>query len=100
MVFGREGEFTGEYGRWLSIWLFFMFINVPSVTIIPILQLEKFFFAFELISMSSRLLFLLIGALIFQSDLYAIMLYSITAMLSNIFLIFYVAFKAKTRDLS
>jgi O-antigen/teichoic acid export membrane protein len=43
IVFGEEWSSAGEYAKWLSVWLYFNFMNKPYITLIPILKLEKVF---------------------------------------------------------
>lgn len=90
LVFGTAWTHAGEYGRWMAVWMFFGFINVPSVVTISILRMEMFFLKFELVNIIGGVVALMAGALIFQDDLYAIILFSLHGALLNIFLMLYV----------
>ncbi len=94
-VFGEDWYVAGKYARWISIWMFVGFINIPSVTSIPILGLEKFFLKYELVSIIARLIGLLYGGLILQDDLLTVIVFSVIGAVLNVFIIFYVSNKAK-----
>lgn len=90
IVFGENWIQAGEYARWLSLWLFFMFINRPSVIAIPILRLQGAFLIFEIISVLIKVLALYIGFFMFRDDIIAVALYSIAGVLTYIYLILWV----------
>jgi len=68
--------------------MFFSFLNRPSVVAIAPLSIQRFFLIFEIVTMTIRIVALTLGFLIFKDDVVAIMLFSLTGMLLNIFLIF------------
>lgn len=86
-IFGDEWVVAGEYARWLSIWLYFGFLNRPSVAAIATLSLQKFFLGFEVFSVILRTFALFVGFFLYESDLVAIILFSLTAAFLNIFLV-------------
>lgn len=96
-VFGPEWRTAGEYARWLGLWLFFGFINGPSVSSISVLALQGHFLAYEVVTVLARAGSLLAGALIFRSELAAIALFSITGAVVNFILIAYVIFQSDRR---
>ena len=83
MVFGEKWEKSGEYAQWLSFWLFFAFINRPSVAALPVLRMQGFFLCFELISFIARIAALYIGATFFSSELATIICFSLVGGLIN-----------------
>lgn len=87
LVFGAEWEMAGEYARWLSLWLFFAFINRPSVAALPVLKLQGFFLGFEVVSFITRIVALYIGANVFESELATIICFSIASATINALLI-------------
>lgn len=87
LVFGTEWTRAGEYAQWLSFWLFFAFINRPSVAALPVLKLQGFFLGFELFSFTARIAALYIGASNFASELATVICFSITGGLINAALI-------------
>ncbi|PYZ92583.1 polysaccharide biosynthesis protein [Salipaludibacillus keqinensis] len=88
LVFGTEWTVAGEYARWLSIWLLFMFANKPCVKALPVLSAQGFHLKFTIASLLTRIIALFAGFYFYQSDLVAIALYGITGAILNILLIF------------
>lgn len=88
-VFGADWIVAGEYARWIALWTLFAFINRPSVRAIPVLNLQDRFLFYEIISLVTRVGALLLGFYLFGSDIYAIMLFSLSGVVLNAFLIFY-----------
>lgn len=89
-VFGADWTTAGEYARWLALWIYFMFINRPSVTAIPVLSLQGKFLFFEIFSILSKIIALLIGFYIFGNDVFAIALYSLVGVIAYLYLIIWV----------
>lgn len=98
LVFGSNWYEAGEMARWMAIGLFFMFINVPSVKAIPILDLQKQFLFFEIISVLIRAAGFLLGMLIWHDDLLAVAIFSIVNALIYVTLIFSVIFISKEKN--
>lgn len=93
-IFGPEWRIAGEYGRWMSIWFFFQFINVPALSAIPALQLQKGALIFELLITIAKVFALYIGFIHFNNDIIAISLFSTANAIGYISLIFWVLFYA------
>ncbi len=74
-VFGDEWRVAGDYAAWLSIAMFFNFIAIPSVVVIPVLKLERLFFGYEIVYTIVQLTSLFIGAYILNNVYYAIAFY-------------------------
>ena len=98
-VFGAEWVEAGEYARWLSIWLFFVFMNPPSVKALIVLKKQHISVVINIISV-----FLRAGAIVFsawwlKSALVAVAVYSIVGVLHNVVFISvaYNCSKAKRR---
>jgi O-antigen/teichoic acid export membrane protein len=86
-VFGSGWAVAGEYARWLSIWVFFLFINVPSVVLGPILGFQGMMLVFEVVSIFLRVSSLVSVAIITNNDIYSVAAFSVAASVSNIILI-------------
>lgn len=86
-VFGTEWLRAGEYGRWMAIWLYAMFINQPSVKALPVLSAQILHLKYTLFMLLIRAIALVIGYFIFASDLIAIILFSIVGAILNLGLI-------------
>jgi O-antigen/teichoic acid export membrane protein len=89
-VFGNEWETAGAYAQWLSVWLFFQYINKPAVSAIPALGLQKGLLIYEVFSTSGKILALYIGYVVFGSDQIAIALFSVFGVISYVWLIIWV----------
>jgi O-antigen/teichoic acid export membrane protein len=96
-VFGGEWRVAGEYARWISVWVFFQFINKPSVMAIPVLKLQRSLLIYELFSTASKVLALYIGFSIFSSDIIAIALFSMFGVFAYAFLIIWVIVNSKNK---
>ena len=96
-VFGAKWITAGEYARWLAIWLYFMFINVPSVQAIPLLSLQGHLLIYETFVIALRVSTLAFGALVLKSALASIALFSISGAVVNVGLIGFVLIKSRTR---
>ncbi|NMA65413.1 MAG: oligosaccharide flippase family protein [Clostridiaceae bacterium] len=88
-VFGADWVVAGEYARWIALWTLCAFINRPSVRAIPVLNLQDWFLVYEIISLAARVGALLLGFYLFRSDISAIILFSLSGVVLNAFLIFY-----------
>lgn len=95
LVFGKEWLVAGEYARWLALWLYFGFINGPSVSAIPVLGMQRFFLIYELISLVLRAGSLYLGFSILNSDVQAVILFSASGVILNCTLIFITLLKGK-----
>lgn len=95
LVFGGEWITAGEYARWVSVWLYFGFLNRPSVAAIATLGLQGFFLGYEIISVCIRAVALYLGFIIFKSDLVAIALFSMSGAFLNVALVVYTFYKSK-----
>ncbi|MEK5107642.1 oligosaccharide flippase family protein [Cytobacillus sp. FSL K6-0129] len=95
-VFGADWVLAGEYARWLSLWLYFMFINRPSVVAIPGLNLQGKYLIYEVSSILLKILALILGFYLFESnDILAVALYSIAGVFTYIYLIVWVIKSSK-----
>ncbi len=98
LVLGEDWIQAGEYARWLSIWLYFGFINRPTTKTIPVLKLQGLFLFYEILTTLIRAGALFIGFIIFNDDLIAIILLCMIAALSNVILIGFTYYKARKYD--
>ncbi|MGE4442222.1 MAG: lipopolysaccharide biosynthesis protein [Desulfomicrobium sp.] len=94
-AFGSEWSAAGEYARWLSLWMYFAFINRPSVSAIATLKLQGFFLVFEIVSVVVRFLSLYFGFIIYDSDLIGVICFSVMGSLLNLFLVLMTLYKSK-----
>lgn len=88
-IFGSEWYEAGIYSQWLSLWWFAGFINPPSVMMIPILNLQKFQFLYEVLLTILRVVAIVLGGF-YSSEILSIASFSIVGFCLNIYLIVYV----------
>jgi lipopolysaccharide exporter len=93
-VFGNEWREAGIYAQWLCLWTFVGFINTPTVMMIPILNMQKFQFIYEIVVTGLRVVVIVIGGILADS-LIAIALFSLVGVLVNTFLISFIYKKMK-----
>jgi len=96
LVFGNDWLIAGEYARWMAVWTYFAFINIPSVKSLPVLSAQRFQLIYTIIMLLVRVTVLVVGFYLFNSDIIAIALFSISGALLNVGLIsitFYLSFK-------
>lgn len=86
-VFGSEWITAGEYARWIALWMFFMFLNRPSVMALPVLSAQSFHLKFTVVTLSVRIALLSLGYYVFSSDLVAIALFGVSGAVLNLWLI-------------
>lgn len=86
-IFGIEWMVAGEYARWLAVWMFFGFANNPSIKVIPIVNAQIFHLFWTVITIVLRLSALAFSYYVFRSDVSAVIAFSLTGALVNIFLV-------------
>lgn len=96
-VFGQDWRTAGVYAQWLSMWLFFQYINKPAVSAIPALRLQGGLLIYELFSTGSKIFALYLGFAVFDSEIIAIALYSICGVVAYVWLILWVVSHAGRR---
>lgn len=94
LVFGEEWHVAGEYARWMSLWLYFAFLNRPAVAAIPALGVQGWFLFYEVSSLLLRIAAIALAYWLYNDDLLAIIAFSVAGMLLNILLITAVWVKA------
>ncbi|KON82894.1 polysaccharide biosynthesis protein [Rossellomorea marisflavi] len=86
-IFGPHWLVAGEYARWIALWSFFGFINIPSVRALPVLGAQSFHLKFTILMLLTRIIVLAIGYYAFSSDQIAVALFGISGAVLNVFLI-------------
>ncbi|WP_175615806.1 lipopolysaccharide biosynthesis protein [Piscibacillus halophilus] len=97
-VFGVEWEVAGVYAQWIALMSLFMLITRPVIVSVPVLRIQKQFLFFEIIGTIFKIGALVFGFYYFQSDIYAVALFSITSMCTYIILTLYTLSVAKRSD--
>ncbi|MFD1385939.1 lipopolysaccharide biosynthesis protein [Oceanobacillus oncorhynchi subsp. oncorhynchi] len=97
-VFGSGWEVAGEYARWLALSRFFRFVNEPCIRAFPVLQAQSLHLTITIIQTIIRLVALIIGFLIFNSDIIAIGLYGVSGAIINLLIIIITIKRCKKFD--
>lgn len=97
-VFGAEWTMAGEYARWLAPWMLFLFINNPSVKVIPVVDAQAFQLLFTIAAIVMRLGALAAAYYVYRSDVVAVIAFSLVGAFLNIVLIIIVLNKCKEFD--
>lgn len=87
LVFGQEWVVAGEYARWLAIWLYFGFLNRPSVAAMATLGMQRFFLGYEVASLILRAGAVWAAFRLFHSDVAAVAAFCIVGAMLNAFLV-------------
>ncbi|MFG6119306.1 oligosaccharide flippase family protein [Thalassobacillus sp. B23F22_16] len=97
-VFGGEWEVAGIYAQWIALMSLFMLITRPVIVSVPVLKIQRQFLLFEILGSIFKIGALVFGFYYFQSDIYAVALFSLTSMCLYIALTVYTLWVAKSID--
>lgn len=97
-IFGDEWGRSGEYSGWLSIWMFTLFINMPSIKTMAVLEEQKILLYFTLLTLISRVGVACLALILNFDDLQLIILFGVLGGIINITLISLVFFRCKIYD--
>jgi len=97
-VFGSQCDATGKYASILSFWLFFGFLNPPSVMTIYLLEINKVHLIMQIFLLIFRVLAIYSGFIFFKDVIVSISLYTIVGILFNFILIGIVFTKLKKEE--
>jgi O-antigen/teichoic acid export membrane protein len=86
-IFGADWLMAGEYARWISLGIFFSFINKPSIKALPVLNAQSFHLKYTILILIIQIAVLFIGYYIFSSDLVSIALFGLSGAILNVLLI-------------
>lgn len=98
ILFGEEWSMAGHYAKWIGLWSYFAFINIPAVRILPIISAQKFQLYYSLMMLFVRTLVLFSASYFFSNDLVAIKLFGISGAVLNAGLILITYMKCKKFD--
>lgn len=96
--FGKDWTMSSEYISLLCFWIFFLFINPPSVACLTLLEKQKFNMFYDLFLIVSRIGAIFLGYYMFNDPLKSILFFSIVGVVFNIFLISYVSSLLKGKN--
>lgn len=93
-IFGENWSEAGVYAQWLAPFFLFNLINKPSVVAVPVLGIQAGLLIYEIFSSLSKIIGLLIGFYWFESDIWAIGLFSIIGIINYVVMIVWIIFVA------
>jgi len=85
-VLGEEWRSAGEFSRYLVVWLVVAFVNIPSVSVVPLLEMQRWHAGYEVVYLLFRAVALVAGARTGDPTV-AIALFSGVGVLFNLILI-------------
>jgi len=94
-IFGERWIASGQIAQILIIWFFFLFINSPSVMTFSILKLQKTQMKIEIASLFLRFSSIYIGFYLFHNYLASVVLFAISSVSVNVFVILLIYNKLK-----
>lgn len=80
LIFGSQWETAGIYVRWLSLWIFLVFVSSPLSSIYMVLGRQRLGFFVNLVMLASRVLVLVLGGMN-GSSLLTVKLFGATGLL-------------------
>ncbi len=89
LIFGYQWRTAGEYLRWMSLWLLFVFISSPLSTIYTVMEKQREMLVFNIVMFITRLFVIIIGG-IYGDDLFTIALFSFIGVVLYMFNFFYI----------
>jgi O-antigen/teichoic acid export membrane protein len=87
LVFGSDWLLSGNFSQILIVWVFFLFINPPSVISFSILSLQKIQLKLEVLSVTLRIAGIVVGYYYYNSFWASIVLFMTTSVVTNLVLI-------------
>ncbi|MCF7913574.1 MAG: oligosaccharide flippase family protein [Spirochaetaceae bacterium] len=81
LVFGQDWDVSGEFARWMALWLFFVLITRPVIAAIPVLSLQGVFLFLEFFALILRASAISIGYFLANSAMLSIGLFSLVNVL-------------------
>jgi O-antigen/teichoic acid export membrane protein len=86
-IFGEGWELAGDYARWLSLWSYLTFLQRPSLKTLLVLSEYKLELVYSILSILLKSIALIIGVMIFNDGLAAIILFSLTGTFMGVFIV-------------
>lgn len=85
-VFGSKWTMAGEFARSLTLWMMFMFCNLPSVLFARIIRMQRKTFGFDLVLLLARAAVLVLGGMYLSASLTVILFAVVGAVMNLVFI--------------
>ena len=89
-LFGSDWKVAGTFTQFLIPWLFIGFLNRPLTYLITILNKQRQILIYETLLLIFRFLSVYLGYYFFNNVKYSVLFFSLTGVLFNVFLLFYI----------
>lgn len=97
-VFGSDWYRAGMYAQWMAVWLFFSLISRPTISAIPVFDIQRWYLAYEVVTTIFIIGSIYLSYMFFNDDLVAVAAYSIARAISYVLLLVKVLLVAKNYD--
>lgn len=98
LIFGSRWAASGDYAKWLALFFWFNFLSKPCLAAVPILGVQRQLLAFEAFSFILKILALFVGFYIYDSDYFAIAIYSIVGAICYCFVVIWIVLEARAKS--
>lgn len=98
VAFGADWRNAGDYARWISVWMYFVFANRACVAAIPALGIQGLFLAYEGLDVVLKIALSCIAILVGFADISLVLLLGVTGAVVNAALILHVLAHARGRS--
>lgn len=98
ILLGEGWAITGIYSRWMALWIFSVFISRPSSKALNVLNEQAFLLVFIVFKVIFSSIGILFGALVHNSHILAVQIYSISAFILYVAFTIYALYKANLYD--
>ena len=95
ILFGEEWYQAGIYTRYLSPWLFMVFLNTPISSIVNITNRQKEYLIFEVLLLIARSTAFVVGKYYFDDALISIVLFAVVSFIFHIYLSYLFLYKLR-----
>lgn len=83
LVFGAEWQASGEYARWMAVWLYCAFVNTPSVKAVMVLKVQHWAIALNVVTLTLRLVALWYVGYITQNPVKAVAAFAVVGVVHS-----------------
>lgn len=90
LIFGVSWVEAGHYSRWLSLWMYFAFVNRGCVAVIPALQVQRWFLGYEAVSLAAKVLVIPVAMVVSLDATEIVLILSLLGAVLNIWLVTHV----------
>ena len=99
-VLGDRWHMAGTIASIIAPWIFITLVDTPSLAVLPVIGLQRYFVVLQSIILTTRILAFYIGATLFGDPLHVIGLLAVQGILVNIFNLGYVLTRVRNKNLS